>query len=116
LGEAVIANFIPQESRQRILSELNILPMFRVYQANSQATLNYTPQVYPNRITVLRTSTESSTVQPDPTLGWSKLAGGGVDVQWVPGNHLTMLKKPHVQALAEQLRVCIEKALENITL
>ncbi|HEY9671674.1 MAG TPA: amino acid adenylation domain-containing protein [Waterburya sp.] len=110
LGEAVIANFLPQESRQRILSELNILPMSRVYQANSQATLNYTPQVYPNPITVLRTSTHSSTAQQDPTLGWSKLAGGGVDVQWVPGNHLTMLKKPYVQTLAEQLRVCIKKA------
>ena len=116
LGEAVIANFLPQESRQRILSELNILLMFRVYQANSQATLNYTPQVYPNRITVLRTSTSSTTAQPDPTLGWSKLAGGGVDVHCVPGNHLTMLQKPHVQALAEQLRACVEKAQENADL
>jgi amino acid adenylation domain-containing protein len=109
LGEAVIANLMPEESRRRILSELNILPMLRVYQANSQATLNYVPQVYPNSITVLRTSVQSSIAHQDLTLGWSKLAGGKVEVHSVPGNHLTMLKKPHVQVLAEQLRACIEK-------
>jgi thioesterase domain-containing protein len=109
-GEAVIANVIPQESRQRILSELNIRPMLGVYQANSQASLNYVPQVYPNSITLLRTSIQSSTADQDITLGWSQLAGGKVEVHWVPGNHLTMLKRPHVQVLAEQLRVCIEKA------
>jgi thioesterase domain-containing protein len=113
LGEAVIANFLPQESRRRILSELNIRPILRVYQANSQATLNYVPQVYPNPITVLRTSVQSSIAYQDPTLGWSKLAGENVEVQWVSGNHLTMLKKPHVQVLAEQLRACIEKAQAN---
>jgi amino acid adenylation domain-containing protein len=109
-GEAVIANVIPQESRQRILSELNIRPMLSVYQANSQASLNYVPQVYPNSITLLRTSIQSSTADQDTTLGWSQLAGGKLKVHWVPGNHLTMLKRPHVQVLAEQLRICIEKA------
>jgi len=109
LGEAVLAKSMPEESRQRILNELQIRPMLRLYQANSQATLNYVPQVYPNSITVLRTSIESSIAHQDPTLGWSKVAGG-VDVHWVPGNHLTMLKKPHVQVLAEQLRMCMEKA------
>jgi thioesterase domain-containing protein len=87
--------------------------MLRVYQANSQAALNYVPQVYPNPITLLRTSVESSIAHQDPTLGWSKLAGENVEVHWVPGNHLTMLRKPHVHVLAEQLRACIEKAQAN---
>ena len=110
LGEAVIANFLPQESRRRILSELNIRPILRVYQGNSQATLNYVPQVYPNPITVLRTSAQSSIAHQEPTLGWSQLAGGGVEVHRVGGNHLTMLRKPYVQVLAEQLTACIDKA------
>jgi len=110
LGEAVIANFMPQESRRRILSELNIRPILRVYQANSKATLNYVPQVYPNSITLLRTTIQSSIAHQEPTLGWSQLAGGGVEVHRVGGNHLTMLRKPYVQVLAEQLTVCIDKA------
>jgi thioesterase domain-containing protein len=101
---------MPQESRRRILSELNIRPILRVYQANSQATLNYVPQVYPNSITLLRTSIQSSIAHQDPTLGWSQLAGGGVELHRVPGNHLTMLRKPYVQVLAEQLTACIDKA------
>jgi amino acid adenylation domain-containing protein len=109
-GKVALANLIPQESRERILSELNIRPMLRVYQANTQANLNYIPQFYPNPITLLRTSGESSIAHKDPTLGWSQLARGKVEVHRVPGNHLTMLKKPHVQVLAEQLRLCIEKA------
>jgi thioesterase domain-containing protein len=107
-GKAALTSLIPQESRERILSELNIRPMLRVYQANSQANLNYVPQIYPNPITLLRTSGESSTAHKDSTLGWSQLARGKVEVHQVPGNHLTMLKKPHVQVLAEQLRICIK--------
>ncbi|HEY9667604.1 MAG TPA: thioesterase domain-containing protein, partial [Coleofasciculaceae cyanobacterium] len=109
-GELLLTNFIPQESRRRILSELNILPILRIYQANSRATLDYVPQVYPNSITLLRTSAQSSRATQNPTLGWSKLAEEQVEVHWVSGNHLTMLKKPHVMALAEQLTACIEKA------
>jgi amino acid adenylation domain-containing protein len=110
LGEAVIANFIPEESRRRIINELNIRPMLCVYQASSQATLNYVPTVYPNTITLLRTRDRSTIAHQDSTLGWSKLTGDNVEVHWVPGNHLTMLRKPHVQVLSEQLRGCIERA------
>jgi amino acid adenylation domain-containing protein len=110
LGEAVIANLLPEESRRRILNELNIRPILRVYQANSQATLNYVPQTYSNSITLFRTGDRASITHQDLTLDWSKLTGGKVEVHWVSGNHLTMLKKPHVQVLAEQLRACIEKA------
>ena len=115
-GKAALANLMPQESRERILSELNIRPMLRVYQANSQAHLNYVPQLYPHPITLLRTSTQTSIAYTDPTLGWSKLAGRKVEVHWVSGNHLTMLKKPHIQVLAEHLRLCIEKAQVTVHL
>ncbi|HEY9607900.1 hypothetical protein, partial [Allocoleopsis sp.] len=110
LGEVVIANFIPEESRRRIINELNIRPMLRVYKASSQATLNYVPTVYPNTITLLRTGDRSSITHQDSTLGWSNLTGNNVEVHWVPGNHLTMLRKPHVQVLSEQLGGCIERA------
>jgi len=109
LGEAA-ANIIPEESRLRILSELTIRPMLQVFYANSQATLNYVPQVYPQRITLLRTSVKSSIAERDPSMGWDELGFGGTEIHLIPGNHLTMLRKPHIQVLAEQLRACIEKA------
>jgi hypothetical protein len=110
LGEAILANALPHSSRKQILSELNIRPMLRIYQANNQATLSYVPQIYPNSITLLRTSVQSSKAHQDSSLGWSQLAEGRVEIHQVPGNHLTMLRKPHVKVLANQLKVCIERA------
>ena len=49
-------------------------------------------------------------VSPTPDLGWSKFVGNELKVYNVPGNHLTMMTEPHVQALAERLRFCLEQA------
>ena len=105
--EEVAANLISQESKSRILRELTIRPMLRIFRANSQATLDYVPQVYPQRITLFKTSVHSR-IADDPSMGWDKLASEGVEIHIIPGNHLTMLKKPYVQVLAEQLRACID--------
>ena len=46
----------------------------------------------------------------DPTKGWGELAAGGVRVIDVPGDHNTMVEKPHVEALALRIRDCIDEA------
>ena len=107
LEEVALANLISQESKSRILRELTIRPMLRIFRANSQATLDYVPQVYPKRITLFKTSVQFR-IADDPSMGWGKLASEGVEIHIIPGNHLTMLRKPHVQVLAEQLRACID--------
>jgi acyl-CoA synthetase (AMP-forming)/AMP-acid ligase II/thioesterase domain-containing protein len=40
----------------------------------------------------------------DPTLGWSVIARGGLDVHEVPGTHLGMLREPEVAELAQRMR------------
>jgi len=92
-----------------MLSKPSIRPILRVFQASSQAAQCYVPQPYSNRITLLRTNEQATKAHRDPTMGWSNLAME-VEVHRVPGNHLTMLRQPHVQMLTEQLRVCIKKA------
>ena len=103
LGQMAIANLMPQETRGRILNSLTIRPMWRVFQANSQATLSYVPQTYPGRITLFRSSEQPRIARQNPTLGWSELAMEPVEIHTVPGNHLTMLRKPNVQVLTEKL-------------
>ncbi|MDZ7955197.1 amino acid adenylation domain-containing protein [Nostoc sp. DedQUE09] len=110
LKEDATANVIPEESKLRLLSELAIRPMLRVFYANSQAVLNYVPQAYPKRINLFRTKVQSSIAKEDPSMGWDRLTVGGTEIHHIPGNHLTMLRKPHIQVLAAQLRACIEKA------
>lgn len=105
-------NFISQQLKQQILRELTLLPMFPVFQANSQATLSYFPQPYQGRITLFKSSFKESTTDIDSTLGWRKLSAE-IKVQIVPGNHFTMLKKPNVQLLGEQLKRCLAGDMIN---
>lgn len=101
--QATIAQFLPQAARSRVLDELTVDRMFKIFYANSQAALSYKPQAYAGSIALFRTA-DSIKQSKDATLGWAELAIGGVDVHTIPGNHLTMLKSPQVQVLAEQLQ------------
>ncbi|MCC5669418.1 amino acid adenylation domain-containing protein [Nostoc sp. CHAB 5784] len=107
--EDATVNLISNESKRRLLSESAIVPMLRVFYANSQAVLNYVPQVYPKRINLFRTRVQLNVAEGEPSMGWDHLAVGGTEIHHIPGNHLTMLRKPHIQVLAAQLRGCIEK-------
>ena len=40
----------------------------------------------------------------------SKLAAGGIELHRVAGDHYTMLRPPHVAALADRLRECLLRA------
>jgi amino acid adenylation domain-containing protein len=110
LKEDATVKVISEESKLRLLSELAIRPMLRIFYANSQAVLNYVPQVYPKKINLFRTKVQSSNAKEDPSMGWHQLTVGGTEIDRIPGNHLTMLRKPHIQILAAQLKACIEKA------
>jgi thioesterase domain-containing protein/acyl carrier protein len=72
----------------------------------------YIPQPYRGRVTLFRASEEAADSE-DLTLGWQELATEGVDLHWVPGNHLTMVREPHVQVLARQLRACLYRSQAN---
>jgi hypothetical protein len=41
---------------------------------------------------------------------WRDLAGGGLDIHHVPGDHFTHLRD-HVQATAARIDACLEEAL-----
>ncbi len=110
--QAVMVSILSQESKEKSWRELTIPSMFTVFQANSQATLSYVPKIYPHRITLFRSGEKLSTNHQYPTLGWSDLTTAQVEVIRVPGNHLTMLRKPCVEVLAQQLKHCLEKEIK----
>lgn len=97
-----LLSVIPPESRLRILHEVAIGSILQIYQANSQAVHHYKPKPYPNPITLLRTTQPGNKIDRNRTMGWNELAAE-VEVHLLPGNHLTMLRKPHVQVLAQHL-------------
>jgi thioesterase domain-containing protein len=89
--------------------------------AGSQARSSYVPQEYSGRITLfnaqhfrpLRRSVQKNFLPAclDCRLEWAKWAEDGVELKGIPGDHRTMLKEPHVQVLANQLKACLEKAI-----
>ena len=46
----------------------------------------------------------------DPALGWSGLAGGGLEIHDVPAGHSSMLLEPNVRTLAEMLKTILPVA------
>jgi thioesterase domain-containing protein/acyl carrier protein len=77
-----------------------------------QARKRYRPRLYPGRLTLFRARMQPLLSSHDPENGWGRLAAGGLDIRVVPGNHLGMLQEPHVQVLAELLKLCLEQSLD----
>jgi amino acid adenylation domain-containing protein len=78
---------------------------------NVQAAKNYKPELYPGKLTLLRAKEWLGGVgcEVDEQLGWGNLAGEGVEIYDVPGNHFSIFDEPHVQKLAETLNVCLDR-------
>jgi thioesterase domain-containing protein len=104
LEQAKRASLVPQEI------EVSQAHRFvQLLKTDFRATRNYVLHLYPSRVTLFKVSEELAGTSPDPTLGWSEWAAGGVEVHVVPGNHANMVYKPHVEVLAEKLRACLNQ-------
>lgn len=85
----------------------------KVQESNGKAGQAYIPTVYPGQVTLFRCSNKIPGHYYEPDLGWGGLATGGVQIVEVPGSHHSLLMEPHVRTLAEQLRVCLDRAQAN---
>ena len=81
-----------------------------VQEFNFMAVMNYVPKIYPGAVTLFWAS-EDLRGSYDVEAGWNFLATGGTEIINIPGNHLDIVKDPHVRVLAEKLKVSIDKAL-----
>lgn len=107
LEQARIANVVPPD-----VELAQIQRILQVFKANMRALWNYVPQVYLNKITLIRVSemfSENSQDVGDPALGWGEFTCEPVELRVVPGNHYTMFGKPHINVLAESLRCCLDQ-------
>jgi len=75
---------------------------------NFLAAREYVPRVYPGRVALFWASGDLTT-SFDLLDGWRSLASGGVDVHEISGNHINIVQEPHVQALADELRLCLDR-------
>jgi len=62
-----------------------------------------TPQTYPGKIILFRPSDVVQVSGCEPSLGWSCVAREGVVVEFAPGDHESMFRKPHLPQFGEML-------------
>jgi amino acid adenylation domain-containing protein len=76
--------------------------------AMERAIAAYEPRRYPGFITVFRATDRRLTGTYERTLGWRALAGGGIRVIGIQGDHGTILKGDGAHRLAAALRECLD--------
>jgi thioesterase domain-containing protein len=94
----------PVQLAQQILDDLK-----RLFHHHFQLADAYALRPYSGRITLFRPSEAPVAVATLPDRGWGKWAAA-VRVHFVPGQHHTMVKEPHVQVLARKLSACLQGA------
>ena len=87
-------------------SRTQLLRMYRAFAANIEAYAKYTVRETTLTLTIFRAESvpqalSSEAAYFEDALGWSRYARGKIDVNIVPGDHFTMLRSPHVTALAQ---------------
>ncbi len=102
LERAKAANKIPPD-----VTPAQIAQMLRVFQANFAAMLSYQPQTYSGPVTFLNAASSPNRQQPDR--GWAEWIAGPLQIVELPGDHFSLVRQPHVQTLARQLRTCLQQ-------
>ena len=112
------AQFAPAKIKQQVwrrayrLRKFNLaLPatLRNVEGLNFLAAGEYVPRIYPGRVSLFWAKGDLTT-SFDLLDGWRTLAAGGVDGHEIPGNHIDIIKEPHVRSLAAELSACLDQA------
>lgn len=72
--------------------------------ASMSAIHDLSVRPYPGKLSLFRAADVPNFAEMDATLGWSAVAQGGVEVNFVPGDHVSMFKKPYNRSLAQRLQ------------
>ncbi|BCL37938.1 AMP-binding protein [Nostoc sp. MS1] len=84
-----------------------------IMDANAEALKNYSFQKYSGNVTLFRTEDQNRKsavgIKYDPQFGWGDLVEN-LDVDYIPGSHVSLLSEPFVKVLAQKFQLCLEKA------
>ena len=110
------ARVLPRDARRETFHRYVDL-----YRANVMAAALYHPVHAPIDvpIVVLKATDRDAALgavsaTADPSLGWARWSRASVTVADVPGTHITMLRTPAVQVLAQHLRAAIQRPLTEV--
>jgi amino acid adenylation domain-containing protein len=102
--------------RDEVVSTLSNIEIFspellNVLDCNLRARKNYKPQIYAGQATLFWSEYQSLYIDLYPELGWGNLVAGGIEIQYLPGDHNALMQEPYVRVLAEKLKLCIDRSI-----
>ena len=65
---------------------------------------DWSSRPYPGKLNLFRAADVPNFTELDATLGWGEIAQGGVEVNFVTGDHVSMFMKPYNLSLAQRLQ------------
>ncbi|HVR11865.1 MAG TPA: amino acid adenylation domain-containing protein, partial [Thermoanaerobaculia bacterium] len=81
--------------------------LFELFRITRRALDRYRPSPYPGRLTLLLAARPAAgharNGRPHPAAAWTRLAGGGAEIESLPGDHYSIMRAPAVAALAGAL-------------
>jgi thioesterase domain-containing protein len=99
-----------QSSRLDVMADEFVKKVVAGLTANEQAAKAFEMKSYGGTVTLFRTSEMlRGAGRNDPTFGFGRVAAN-VEVEFIEGNHFTLVKEPCVRILAERLSECLAKA------
>lgn len=78
--------------------------------AHQHALAKYSAIPYPGKLDLFRAVHQKEIWYPDPLLGWSGLALGGIRVHAIAGDHTSLIAEPNVRSLGNVLKECLARA------
>lgn len=79
--------------------------LLKTYHNNALAAARYTPRISNEKALLIRPKKEtlSAFTIPDKYLAWKGVLKGGVELEWVDGDHESMLKEPFVNQVGSHV-------------
>jgi thioesterase domain-containing protein len=97
---AVQADLLPKSTALESLER-----RLAVVAANVRAARRYIPSLFPGRVALLQaTEIAAGRTARDHTAGWARYTSEPMTSYAMPGDHLTMMQRPHVKSVAAALR------------
>jgi len=83
------------------------------YRANYNAWSEYKPQRYDGKLSLIMAADGVLEEQQTPFRGWGALAGGGMSIDVLPGNHYYLLRMPTLELTAGKLSEMLNRSAQG---
>jgi thioesterase domain-containing protein/acyl carrier protein len=84
--------------------------VFQVFQANMSALIDYRPEPFAGKLTLIRAEQDATPMHGERFMGWGPWALDGVDEYRIAGEHVNLFREPYITELAAQVGEVLKRS------